>query len=102
MENISSTKIKICGITNIEDAQVAANYGADALGFIFYNQSKRYVEPEVAKTIIARLPPFIKTVGVFVNQSWEEIMKIRQETGIDVAQLQWEETPEFCLSIPLS
>ncbi len=89
-------KIKICGITNREDALLCAESGADALGFIFYRQSPRYVSPEAARTIINVLPPFITPVGVFVNESRMFIQQIIERTGIRVLQLSGDELPEEC------
>lgn len=99
MQKLSGTKIKICGITNLEDASLAAELGADALGFIFYRGSKRYVDLEVAADIILRMPPFLTKVGVFVNQELDEILDIVEKTGINAAQLHGDETPEFCSSL---
>lgn len=95
------TKIKICGITNLEDALMAVDYGADALGFIFSSESKRKIEPDRAGQIIAKLPPFVKTVGVFVNQSAEEIKKIHKKTNFDLIQLHGNESPTFCNNFKL-
>ena len=89
------TKVKICGITNPEDALVAAKFGANALGFNFYRKSPRYIEPENAREIIERLPPEILKVGVFVNESLENIARIAETARLDALQLHGEETPAF-------
>ena len=94
-----SIKIKICGITNQEDAGVAVEAGADALGFVFYAQSPRCLEAAVAKRIIAQLPPFVLPVGVFVNQDQETIRQVFDECGLAFAQLHGDETPMFCDSL---
>lgn len=89
-------KIKICGITNLDDALAAADYGADALGFIFYKKSPRSVEPEKAAEIVRRLSPFITPVAVFVNEREEKIRDIQFTTGIKVLQFHGDERPEYC------
>ncbi len=95
-----TTKIKICGITNIEDALFAANAGADALGFVFYPKSPRNVAPEVVKEIVAALPPFVTTVGLFVNAPAETIRQTMLATGLDRVQLHGDESPQDCCLPP--
>lgn len=83
-------KIKICGITNLEDALYAAYAGADALGFVFYDKSPRYIDPLYAKDIITQLPPFVQSVGLFVNHSADEINSIASISKIDLAQIHFD------------
>ncbi len=94
-----STKIKICGITNLQDAETAVKAGADALGFVFYAKSPRAIEPAVAQRIIAKLPPFVLPVGVFVNHDLATIRNVFDECGLALAQLHGDETPTFCESL---
>ena len=92
-------RIKICGITNLEDALLAASLGADALGFIFYPKSPRYVTPEAARQIIAQLPPFVAAVGVVVDEAAATVQDLAGHVGLDWVQLHGRETPEYCRSL---
>lgn len=89
-------RIKICGITNLEDATAAVDAGADALGFIFYEKSPRFVDPEVARIIIEQLPPFVAAVGVFVDRKRQEVEEIIRFCRLAYAQLHGKESPKYC------
>jgi phosphoribosylanthranilate isomerase len=93
------TKVKICGITNLEDALLSAKFGVDALGFNFYEKSPRYILPEKAREIIEQLPTEVLKVGVFVNESLDRIVKIAKTAKLDALQLHGEETPEFAAEL---
>jgi phosphoribosylanthranilate isomerase len=92
-------KVKICGITSLDDALMAAEAGADALGFVFYDKSPRNINPLAAASIIAKLPPFIQTVGLFVNEELEKVNWTADYCGLDLVQFHGEETPEDCLEV---
>ncbi|MBI5049238.1 MAG: phosphoribosylanthranilate isomerase [Deltaproteobacteria bacterium] len=92
-------KVKICGITNFEDALASCEYGADAIGFIFHRKSQRFVEPETAREIVKAIPPFVTTVGVFVDEDASKINEIVKTVGLQVVQLHGNESPEFCENI---
>jgi phosphoribosylanthranilate isomerase len=98
-----SVKIKICGITNAGDALAAVEAGADALGFVFYEASPRYLQWPAAANIIRQLPPFVAKVGVFVNAMESFIKQTIEECRLDTLQFHGEEPPEFChkFSVPV-
>jgi phosphoribosylanthranilate isomerase len=90
------TRIKICGITNEEDALEAAHYGVDALGFVFAPSPRRVI-PGMVQEIVQLLPPFISRVGVFVNEDKEKVKKIAESSHLTTLQFHGEETPSYCL-----
>ncbi|MCP4751787.1 MAG: phosphoribosylanthranilate isomerase [Proteobacteria bacterium] len=92
-------KIKICGLTIKEQAVEIAAFGVDALGFILYPPSPRYIEPEKIRTILVDLPPLVKTLGVFVDEPLAKVVETIRRTGLDTAQLSGAESPEYCLSL---
>jgi len=92
-----AVRVKICGITSLKDAQAAVRAGVDALGFVFHSASPRYVAPEKAAAIISSLPPFVITVGVFVNLNREEVEKIAARSRIHAIQLHGNEPPKDCI-----
>jgi phosphoribosylanthranilate isomerase len=88
-------RVKICGITNFEDAIDAVLAGADALGFVFYEKSPRYIDPKEAEEIIRKLPPFVQSIGLFVNKKAEEVDQICKESAVDMAQIHFDADKEF-------
>ena len=88
-------RVKICGITNLSDALQAINAGADALGFVFYPESPRYIAPENAKAIISKLPPFIEKVALFVNETPQTIRSVCLESGCTLAQIHFDVEDSF-------
>jgi phosphoribosylanthranilate isomerase len=95
-------KTKICGITNIEDALTSAEFGADALGFIFVKTSHRYIRPGAARKIIQELPPFVVPVGVVADLKHDDILELIDETGICCLQLHGNESPKELAKFPIS
>ena len=89
-------RVKICGITSVEDARVAADLGADAVGIILAPESPRYVPAALAAEIFRMLPPFVHRVGVFVNEPPERMASLAREVGLDLLQFHGEEEPETC------
>jgi phosphoribosylanthranilate isomerase len=89
-------RVKVCGITNTDDALGCVAAGVDALGFVFYPGSPRVVSPERARDIIRRLPPFVTTVGVFVDEDAEHMNGVADYCGLDILQLHGDEAPEVC------
>jgi phosphoribosylanthranilate isomerase len=90
------TRVKICGITRAEDADIAIRHGCDAIGLVFYEPSPRYVLPAVAKEIVAKLPPFVNAVGLFVDAAPEHVQAVLREMRLDLLQFHGDETPEYC------
>ncbi len=93
---VHTFKVKMCGVTNLDDAQAAVEAGADAVGFVFYRTSPRYVEPTVVKGIVASLPPFVIPVGVFVNEEAKVVRDLMDDCGLSLAQLHGDETALYC------
>ena len=95
------TRIKICGITNLDDGLEAIAAGVDALGFVFVPNTPRYITPSQAKLVIKQLPPFITNVGLFVDSEIDEIEDIVNHCKLDAVQLHGNESPEMCSQISL-
>lgn len=93
------TRIKICGLTRNEDVRAAVAAGADALGFVFYPKSPRYVTPDAAASLMAAVPPFVTTVGLFVNATQQEVMDVVARAPVALLQFHGDETPRQCGAI---
>jgi phosphoribosylanthranilate isomerase len=89
-------RVKICGLTTLEDAMAAVEAGADAVGFVLYKESPRCISVEQAQEIIKQLPPFVTTVGLFVNQPTHWVRIMAERCGVDAFQFQGDETPQYC------
>jgi phosphoribosylanthranilate isomerase len=96
---MNQVKVKVCGIRSLEEAQASIDAGADALGFNFWSRSPRYIAPEAAREIVARLPPLVANIGVFVNETRERIEAIASDLRLAAVQLHGDESPEFCAGI---
>jgi len=94
-------KVKICGITNVPDGLASAEAGADALGFVFYEQSPRHICVDAAARLIRELPPFVMKVGVFVNAPEDLVLRAAHECGLNLLQFHGDESPEYCLQFGL-
>ena len=92
------TKIKICGITNKEDALHAASLNVDMIGFVFYKRSKRYIESKTVRDIVNELPPSMNKVGVFVNEERSRVLEMAEDSDIDTLQFHGDEKPDYCSS----
>ncbi len=93
---MSAVRSKICGITCIEDALAAVDAGADAIGLVFYPKSPRFVTVEQAQAIVAALPPFVSTVGLFVNAERADLQALLDVVPLDLIQFHGDESPEQC------
>ncbi len=95
------TRIKICGITRDPDLDDAVAAGADAVGFVFYAKSPRYVTPERARELSMRVPPFVMSVGLFVNEDASRVRDISRQAGLQLLQFHGDESPEYCAQFDL-
>ena len=95
-------RVKICGITNAKDAEIAVEAGADALGFIFVAGTPRYVDPDAARAIVDDLPPLVTPVGVFADHPVAEIERVIERCGFRTVQLHGSEAPEYCRQLTVS
>ncbi len=94
-------KVKICGMTNLEDALAAVDAGADVLGFVFYEPSPRYIPIDTAAGIIQKLPPFVIKTGVFVNAPEDTVLRAARDCGLNLLQFHGDEPPDYCLGFGL-
>jgi phosphoribosylanthranilate isomerase len=90
------TAVKICGITRVEDALIAAGEGAHAIGLVFYRPSPRYIEPDAAAAVVRALPPFVTPVGLFVDAREDDVRSIAMRAGVRLLQFHGSETAAFC------